>query len=119
MGGIRFQNYIAALANGTTHVEDPNHPVMKGVSESFIIPDDEWYTYDKSPRPKVHVLANVDESSYTPTSDIKMGDHPVVWSNEKKKARNVYFQFGHTYKLYEVPEFTQMFSNAIEWTLNK
>ena len=38
-----------------------------------VVPDDEWYTYDKSPRPNVHVLANVDESSYTPASDIKMG----------------------------------------------
>ena len=28
---------------------------------SFVVPDDEWYTYDKSPRPNVHVLANVDE----------------------------------------------------------
>ena len=81
--------------------------------------DDEWYTYDKSPRPNVHVLANVDESSYTPASDIKMGDHPVVWVNKSKKARNVYFQIGHSSKLYETEGFTILFRNAINWALER
>lgn len=119
MGGVRFKNYIAPLADGTLIVEDKQHPVMKGVPASFVVPDDEWYTYDKSPRPNVHVLANVDESSYTPASDIKMGDHPVVWVNESKKARNVYFQIGHSSKLYETEGFTTMFRNAIEWALER
>lgn len=119
MGGVRFKNYIAPLADGTLVVEDKQHPVMKGVPASFVVPDDEWYTYDKSPRPNVHVLANVDESSYTPASDIKMGDHPVVWVNESKKARNVYFQIGHSSKLYETEGFTTMFRNAIEWALER
>jgi hypothetical protein len=57
----------------------------------FLIYDDEWYTFDKNPRPNVHVLALVDESSYRPDSDIKMGDHPVIWVNGKMKARKVYF----------------------------
>ena len=119
MGGVRFKNYIAPLADGTLIVEDEQHPVMKDVPASFVVPDDEWYTYDKSPRPNVHVLANVDESSYTPASDIKMGDHPVVWVNESKKARNVYFQIGHSSKLYETEGFTTMFRNAINWTLER
>ena len=119
MGGVRFKNYIAPLADGTLIVEDEQHPVMKDVPASFVVPDDEWYTYDKSPRPNVHVLANVDESSYTPASDIKMGDHPVVWVNENKKARNVYFQIGHSSKLYETEGFTTMFRNAIDWTLGR
>ena len=119
MGGVRFKNYIAPLADGTLIVEDEQHPVMKGVPASFVVPDDEWYIYDKSPRPNVHVLANVDESSYTPASDIKMGDHPVVWVNESKKARNVYFQIGHSSKLYETDGFTTMFRNAINWTLER
>lgn len=119
MGGVRFKNYIAPLANGTLIVEDKQHPVMKDVPASFVVPDDEWYTYDKSPRPNVHVLANVDELSYTPASDIKMGDHPVVWVNESKKARNVYFQIGHSSKLYETEGFTTMFRNAINWTLER
>ena len=40
------------------------------------------------------VLASVDENSYTPATTIKMGDHPVIWSNDHMKARNVYIFMG-------------------------
>jgi len=115
MGGIRFENYIAALADGTVRVEAADHPVMRGVSPEFTIAGDEWYTYDRSPRGNVEVLASVDEESYSPASDIRMGDHPVVWTNPAKKARNVYFLPGHAATLYDNPDFTTMFSNAIRW----
>jgi uncharacterized protein len=115
MGSIRFKNYIAATASGKVNIEDRKHPVMNDVPASFVIPDDEWYTFDKSPRPNVHVLASVDESSYKPASDIKMGDHPVIWINEKKKARNVYFLMGHHANLLKSDEFKMMVGNAIRW----
>lgn len=115
MGGIRFKNYIAKRATATVHVEDKIHPVMQGLPDSFSIPDDEWYTFDKNPRPNVKVLANVDENSYQPASDIKMGDHPVIWMNEKMKARNVYFLMGHHANLLGSAEFKKMFANAILW----
>jgi type 1 glutamine amidotransferase len=44
-----------------------------------------------------------------------MGDHPVVWVNEKMKARNVYFLMGHDGSLLKSEDFTTMFSNAIHW----
>jgi type 1 glutamine amidotransferase len=115
MGGIRFDNYIAGLATGTVHVEDSNHPVMKSVPATFQVTKDEWYTWDKSPRPNVHVLANVDESSYYPASDIKMGDHPVIWTNEKVKARNVYIFMGHHPDLFKNEAYTTLVRNAIFW----
>ena len=49
---------------------------MKGVPLSFIVEKEEFYTFEKSPRPNVHVLASADESSYVPGSDIKMGAPP-------------------------------------------
>jgi len=119
MGGIRFKNYIAATASACVNIEDKNHPVMRGVPSSFTIPGDEWYTFDKNPRLYVHVLATVDESSYKPASDIKMGDHPVIWINDKMKARNVYFLMGHSPVLLNSAEFKTMFGNAIIWTAGK
>jgi type 1 glutamine amidotransferase len=119
MGGIRFKSYIAARASGTVHIEDKKHPVMKGLPPSFVIPDDEWYTFDKNPRSNVKVLANVDEASYQPVSSIKMGDHPVIWMNEKMKARNVYFLMGHHANLLKSEEFKTMFGNAILWAAGK
>ncbi len=119
MGGIVFKNYVAATASGTVHVEKGCHPVMQGVDSVFTLPHDEWYTFDKSPRSNVQVLANVDESSYTPASDIKMGDHPVIWCNPHKWARNVYFLPGHHAELLKDKNFTRMFANAILWAAGK
>ena len=118
MGGIRWKNYIAPLADGTMHVEDKSHPIMRNVPDSFRIPKDEWYTYDRSPRPNVHVLAHVDENSYSPASSVRMGDHPVVWVNQHKAARNVYFQIGHHADLFKTPAFLTMFENSLRWTLD-
>ena len=74
MGGIRFKNYIATFRpDGTVTVEDPSHPAMKGVTSPFPVEHEEWYTWDKSPRPNVHVLAGVSEDSYKPDTPIKMG----------------------------------------------
>jgi chitinase len=117
MGGIVYQNYNATLTDGEVYVEDASHPVMKGVEPRFLLQDEEWYIYDKSPRGNVKVLASADESTYYPPTEIKMGDHPVVWINENVKARNVYFQFGHGEILYRDNNFLNMFRNAIEWTL--
>ncbi|MBO7118928.1 MAG: ThuA domain-containing protein [Bacteroidaceae bacterium] len=117
LGKIRYQNYIADRCDATVQLEDLQHPVTQGVPRTFTIQEDEWYTYDVSPRRNAHVLANVDESTYSIPTDIKMGDHPVVWSNQKKKARNVYFQFGHSRSLFQNRAFIRLFENAIQWTL--
>ena len=119
MGGIRYKNYIATFVQGTVNVEDKQHPVMKGIPSSFIIKKEEFYKYDKSPRPNVHVLAGVDESSYIPNSDIKMGDHPVIWTNEHYKARNVYIFMGHSPILFDDPVYKKLFTNAIFWAAAK
>jgi uncharacterized protein len=115
MGGIRFKNYISTFVTGTVTVEDTNHPTMKDVPSHFVIENEEFYTYDKSPRPNVHVLASVDEKTYTPETDIKMGDHPVIWTNEHVKARNIYIFMGHHGELFQNPAFVQIVKNSILW----
>jgi type 1 glutamine amidotransferase len=119
MGGIRFTKYIPTFVTGTVTVEAPEHPVMKNLPGKFVIENEEWYTYDKSPRPNVHVLASVDESSYAPASDIKMGDHPVVWTNEHVKARNVYIFMGHHGELFQNSTFVKLFHNSILWAAHR
>jgi type 1 glutamine amidotransferase len=115
MGGIRFKDYIARRVSGTVILEDAAHPCFKGLPPRFVIDEEEWYTYDRSPRPNVHVLAHVDEASYTPPSDIEMGDHPVIWTNEKMKARNIYFQMGHHPSLLGNTNYTTLLRNSILW----
>jgi type 1 glutamine amidotransferase len=115
MGGIRFTGYIPTFADGTVTVEDATHPAMKGVAASFPVKQEEWYTWDKSPRPNVHVLASVNEDSYSPDTKTKMGDHPVIWTNEHLKARNIYIFMGHHPDLFQNPAFTMIFKNSILW----
>ncbi len=119
MGGIRFSDYIAKFATANVVVEDPSHPAMKDVPGSFVVDREEWYTYDKSPRPNVRVLARVDESTYSPDTKIKMGDHPVIWTNEHYKARNLYIFMGHHPELFQNPAFTRIFTNAIFWAAHQ
>ncbi|WP_138483398.1 ThuA domain-containing protein [Dyadobacter bucti] len=119
MGGIRYKNYIADFAAATVNVEDKKHPVMKGVPASFLVKKEEWYIYDKSPRPNVNVIASVDENTYSPDSKIKMGDHPVIWSNKKYKAKNIYIFMGHSPVLFESDVYKTIFKNAIFWAVKK
>jgi len=121
MGGIRFDNYIATFADGNVKIEDKAHPVMKGIDSSFLIKKEEWYTYNKSPRANanIHVIAAVDETSYSPASKIKMGDHPVVWTNTKVAARNLYIFMGHSSELFKNKAYTTLFRNAIFWAASK
>ena len=119
MGQIKFKNYIPDFASGTVNVEKPNHPLMKGLPSSFKIEKEEWYTYDKSPRANVNVLASVDESTYVPNTAVKMGDHPVIWINPAYKARNVYIFMGHSPELFKNDTFKKLFENAISWAVEK
>lgn len=119
MGDIRYSNYIATFVSGKVNAEDPKHPVMRNVPSSFIIEKEEWYTYSKSPRANVQVLASVDESSYTPDTRIKMGDHPVVWTNKNVAARNVYIFMGHSPDLLKNQAYTLLFRNSIFWAAGK
>lgn len=121
MGGILFQNYVAEKCDGQVVIENHKHPVMRGVKKPFTAKDDEWYTYNRSPRqsPDIMVLASVDESSYPESVKVRMGDHPVIWVNRSVKARNVYFQMGHSPRLFESESFERLFRNAIRWAIKK
>lgn len=115
MGNIKYKDYIGSFADGKVTVEKTTHPVMKGIPASFIIQKEEWYTYDKSPRASVEVLASVDESSYQPASDKKMGDHPVIWTNKTYPGRNIYIFMGHSPALFNDTVYTRIFRNSIFW----
>jgi uncharacterized protein len=119
MGGIRFTSYIPTFADGTVTVEDTSHPTMKGVTTPFVIQHEEWYTWDKSPRANVHVLASVNENTYAPDTKTKMGDHPVIWTNTNYKARNIYIFMGHHPDLFENQAFAAIFRNSIFWAAHQ
>jgi uncharacterized protein len=118
MGSIRWKNYIPGFAKGEVVIEDSTHPVMQNIPTKFIIEKEEWYTYDRSPRANVHVIASVNESSYSPDTDIKMGDHPVIWTNPRY-PRSLYIFMGHGPDLFDNIAYTTVFRNAISFLHTK
>jgi uncharacterized protein len=109
-GGVVYSPH-PALQDGTVIVEDKTHPVTRNLPARFQVKD-EWYEFDKSPRPGVHVLACADESSYHQNKP--MGDHPLLWTNPKFR-RMVYIGIGHDVSMCTDPNFTILMRDAMIW----
>lgn len=103
MGDIRFTSYIPKFATATVIVENKSHPTMKNLGDSFRVKDEEWYTYNKSPRPNVHVLARVDEGTYSPDTSTKRGTIP--WSGQTNTTRLEIsiFSWGVAPSIFKIP----------------
>ncbi|HEX6685191.1 MAG TPA: ThuA domain-containing protein [Candidatus Limnocylindrales bacterium] len=79
--------------NATVKVEDPAHP-----STGHLPPRwtrfDEWYNFQTNPRGTAHILASLDESTY---SGGTMGaEHPTAWCQRFDGGRSWYTGGGHT-----------------------
>ena len=73
---------------------------------------DEWYNFRSNPRSTVHVLATLDERSY---SGGKMGaDHPIAWCRAFDGGRSWYTAMGHTPESYAEPLFRLHLLGGIE-----
>jgi cytochrome c len=75
-------------------IEDPGAFAMHGFG-AYETRSDEWYGFRENPRDRVHVLASLDESTYTPGAGEMGEDHPVVWCQEVEDGRSVYTALGH------------------------
>jgi type 1 glutamine amidotransferase len=96
----------------TVRVEDRIHPSTAALPEVWLRTD-EWYSFRANPRQSVHVLATVDESTYSGGS---MGaDHPIAWCHEFDGGRAFYTGGGHTRESYTEPLFVAHLTGAIRW----
>jgi type 1 glutamine amidotransferase len=78
---------------------------------------DEWYDYRINPRDKVHVLASLDQTSYTGS---KMGtDHPIMWCHDFEGGRSWYTGMGHTQESWADPLYLKMVGEGVEWACGK
>lgn len=99
-------------------IEDRTHPATRHLGPTWVRTD-EWYSFARSPRGQVHVLATIDERSYRPKMagfSVAMGaDHPVVWTHCVGRGRVFYSALGHTLSSYAEPAYVAMLSGAISW----
>ena len=109
--GAYFQSH-PNIQTATIKVEDLSHP-----STAFLAPSwqrtDEWYNFNVNPRGIVHVLASLDESTY---SGGTMGtDHPIAWCQTYDGGRSWYTAGGHTKEAYSEEPFQQHILGGIQY----
>lgn len=119
--GAHFKTH-PAQQEATVVFENTDHPAMKPFKgmKSYTTYD-EWYTFKENPRPNVHVLANLDESSIKKfdNDNFRMGDHPIIWWQEKNGVRSFYSGFGHTHEAFQDKLIIEHLTNAINWAAKR
>ena len=96
----------------TVLVEDRAHPATAHLDATWDRTD-EWYNYRTNPRAQAHVLATLDESSYSGgTMD---GDHPIAWCQEYGGGRAFYTGGGHTSESFADEAFLAHLLGGIRW----
>jgi type 1 glutamine amidotransferase len=111
LAGAYFAGHPEIQA-ATVRVEDRAHPATSALPEAWPRTD-EWYNFRANPRGSVHVLATVDEGTYSGGS---MGaDHPIAWCQEFAGGRAFYTAGGHTRESYAEPLFLAHLTGAIRW----
>lgn len=113
LAGAYFQSH-PAIQPATVTVEDRSHPATLGLPRSWERTD-EWYNYRSNPRDRAHVLASLDESSYT--GGTMSGDHPIAWCQEYRGGRAFYTGGGHTKESYAEPAFRQHLLGGIRYAI--
>ncbi len=99
--GAYFSSH-PAIQPATVRLEDTSHPATAGLPVTWPRTD-EWYSYRTNPRSSVHVLATLDESTY---SGGTMGaDHPIAWCRPYDGGRSFYTGMGHTQESYSEANF--------------
>ncbi|MGW4436939.1 ThuA domain-containing protein [Streptomyces sp. NPDC004596] len=101
LAGAWFQNH-PAIQPATVNVEDRAHPATAHLGRTWERTD-EWYNYRSNPRERAHVLASLDETSYS--GGTMAGDHPIAWCQEYRGGRAFYTGGGHTKESYTDPAF--------------
>ncbi|WBQ08108.1 ThuA domain-containing protein [Kribbella sp. CA-293567] len=100
--GSYFDSHPPGTPNATVKVEDHAH-ASTAEAPTVWPRTDEWYNYKTNPRGAVHVLASVDETTYTGGN---MGaEHPIAWCQNYDGGRAWYTGMGHTIQSFTDPTF--------------
>jgi type 1 glutamine amidotransferase len=121
MGGGRFTASNWPSLPARVNVDDVEHPVAKGMPQTFVAPINEWYSWTPSPRanPDVKVLLTLDASNFPlgVKNTLNGGDIPVAWIN--RKYRMVYLNYGHGDRIFSTPVLPSMIDNSVRWLLDQ
>jgi len=99
--GAYFRTH-PSITQATINVVDRTHP-STSMLPALWTRTDEWYNFRTNPRPNVHVLMTLNETTYKGGN---MGtDHPIAWYHSYDGGRSWYTALGHTSESYSDPLF--------------
>jgi len=108
MAGITsFVSDAKEGAHYTVHIEDPQHPIVKGMRDFAVI--DETYLGHQVD-PKVHVVLSTNEPKNL---------HAIAWVHTYRNSPVCFLQLGHGPSVYGQKEFRLVLSNAIRWSAGR
>jgi len=103
----------------TIRIEDPDTAATEDLPRRWVR-EEEWYNFRTNPRNLVHVLMNVDESTYDPRGYSQpggsppMGDHPIAWCHRYDGGRSFYTALGHKGVYFKEPLMLEHILGGIE-----
>lgn len=116
--GAYFAGHPPGTQFATTVIENHQHPSTAHFGPTFSV-NDEWYFWNRNPRPNVTVLMSLDRTSHPTLANWgghdPTGDHPITWCQSYQGGRSWYTALGHNDAVWEHPSFQQMLVGAIEW----
>ena len=99
-------------------IDDRDDPIVRDLQAEWTMTD-EWYSFKTDPRAKgAHILVTLDESTYHPMTgkvDIRMGDHPIAWTQCIGNGRSFYTAIGHRPEGYSEPNTNKLMEQGVAW----
>ncbi len=100
----------------TIKVADRGHDATK-LQPEYWTRTDRWYNFSSNVRGLSHVLATVDETTF---SGGTMGhDHPIAWCKDYQGGRSFYTGGGGTAEAFGETEFREHLGGALKWAAGK
>ncbi len=112
MMGARFASHPAIQPAVINVSQTAQHPAIAHLPARWMRTD-EWYDFREPPASGIHVLLDLDGSSYQGSRT--QGVHPIAWYQEFEGGRVFYTGLGHTPESYREPEFLTHLREAIRW----
>ena len=117
LGGAYFNGHPSPQ-EAEINVTDQTHPSTDHLPARWTA-FDEWYGYQQNPRGDVHVLAELDETTYDTAGAMNHEgfgrDHPIAWAQHYQGGRAWYTGRGHTEGAFDEENFIAHVLGGIYW----
>lgn len=108
-GGSRGHDKLGEFS---VKLEQPDHPLLKGVPPTFLLVDELYYVMLPPSDTKTTVLA-------TATSPASGKTFPSIWTVSQGSAKIVCIALGHDGRAHDLPAFRTLLANAVQWAASK